>query len=104
MHAGKSNTYTFKHYGKQVTLKPMTDDKIQSDVVLFVRKEKMHKKTPQPRNVKLQEEVQDARSITTHVDSAVQVDDTSVLPVSDQPVEVQPLSGDDVGFVDMAYS
>ena len=48
----------------------MTDDKIQSDVVLIVRKEKVHKTMPQPRTVKLQEEEHDAGSVKTH-DSAV---------------------------------
>ena len=92
MHALRSNTYSFKHDGKQRTLKPMTDDMIQSDVVLIVRKEKVHKTTPLPRRVKLQKEVQDAGSIKTCVESAVQVDDKPDVPVSDQPVEVQPLS------------
>ena len=36
MHTGRYNTYTFVHDGKQRTRKPMTNDKIQSDVVLAV--------------------------------------------------------------------
>jgi hypothetical protein len=35
------------HDGKQQTLKPMHDDQIKSDVVLVVRKEKLHKAKPQ---------------------------------------------------------
>jgi hypothetical protein len=53
-HAGRANTYSFVHDGKQRTLKPMRDDQIKSDVVLVVRKEKLHKAKPQPRLVKLQ--------------------------------------------------
>jgi hypothetical protein len=48
MHAGRSNTYSFVHDGKQRTLKPMRDDQIKSDVVLVVRKEKLHTAKPQP--------------------------------------------------------
>ena len=33
MHVGRSNTYTFVHDGKQRTLKPMTDDTIQTGEV-----------------------------------------------------------------------
>ena len=55
----------------------------------------MHKKTPQPRIVKLQQEVQDAGSIHTHVDLAVQVDDkASGVLVGDQPIDVKLLSGE----------
>jgi hypothetical protein len=46
MHAGRANTYTFVHDGKQRNLKPMADDQIHSDVVLVVRKEKVHNTTP----------------------------------------------------------
>jgi hypothetical protein len=48
MHAGRANTYSFMHDGKQRTLKPMQDDQIKSDVELVVRKEKLHKAKPQP--------------------------------------------------------
>jgi hypothetical protein len=48
MHAGRANTYSFMHDGKQRTLKPMSDDQIKSDVVLVVHKEKLHKAKPQP--------------------------------------------------------
>jgi hypothetical protein len=42
MHAGRANTYTFVHDGEQRILKPMTDDIIKSNVVLVVRKDKVH--------------------------------------------------------------
>jgi hypothetical protein len=45
-HAGRENTYSFMHDGKQRTLKPMRDDQINSDVVLVVRKENLHKAKP----------------------------------------------------------
>jgi hypothetical protein len=48
IHAGRANTYSFMHDGKQRTLKPMRDDQIKSDVVLVVCKEKLHKAKPQP--------------------------------------------------------
>jgi hypothetical protein len=48
MHAGRANTYYFVYDGNQRTLKPMRDDQIKSDVVLVVRKEKLHKAKPQP--------------------------------------------------------
>jgi hypothetical protein len=47
MHARRANTYSFMHDGKQRTLKPMRDDQIKSDIVLVVRKEKLHKDKPQ---------------------------------------------------------
>jgi hypothetical protein len=43
IYAGRANTYSFMHDGKQRTLKPMRDDQIKSDVVLVVCKEKLHK-------------------------------------------------------------
>jgi hypothetical protein len=49
MHAGRANTYSFMHDGQQWTLKPMRADQIKSDVVLVVRKEKLHKAKPQLR-------------------------------------------------------
>jgi hypothetical protein len=54
IHAGRANTYSFVHDGKQRTLKPMRDDQIKSDIVLVVRKEKLHKAKSQPRLAKVQ--------------------------------------------------
>jgi hypothetical protein len=45
-HAGRANTYSFVHDGKQRTLKPMQDDQIKSDVELVVHKEKLRKAKP----------------------------------------------------------
>ena len=42
-HAGRMNTYTFIHDGKQRTLKSMEDELICSDVVLTKREEKSFK-------------------------------------------------------------
>jgi hypothetical protein len=61
IHAGRANTYSFMHDGKQRTLKPMKDDQIKSDVVLVVRK-KLHKAKPQPGLAKVQHEEHDAKS------------------------------------------
>jgi hypothetical protein len=63
IHAGRANTYLFMHDGKQRTLKPMRDDLIKSDVVLVVRKEKLHKAKPQPGLAKVQHEAHDAKSV-----------------------------------------
>ena len=40
MHAGRTNTYTFVHEGKQRVLKPMEDKAIHSNMVLSVCKAK----------------------------------------------------------------
>jgi hypothetical protein len=45
-HAGRANTYSFVHDGKQRTLKPMQDDQIKPDFELLVHKEKLHKAKP----------------------------------------------------------
>jgi hypothetical protein len=82
------------HDGKQRILKPMTDDQIKSDVVLVVRKEKVHKSTPQPMTVKLQTEEHDERSVTSDSVSALPVHDKPVVPVGDKPVDAKPLSGE----------
>jgi hypothetical protein len=91
MHAGRANTYSFVHDGKQRTLKPMRADQIKSDVVLVVRKEKLHKAKPQPRLAKVQHEEHDAKSIDDDNVSAKPIDDKPVALVSDKPVEVKPL-------------
>jgi hypothetical protein len=78
-HAGRANTYSFMHGGKQRTLKPMGDDHIKSDVELVVRKEKLHKP-------KVQQEVHDVPTIDVGVVSAMPVDDKTVL-VGDKPDE-----------------
>jgi hypothetical protein len=78
-HAGRANTYSFMHGGKQRTLKPMGDDHIKSDVELVVRKEKLHKP-------KVQLEVHDVPSIDVGDVSAKPVDDKPVL-VGDKPDE-----------------
>jgi hypothetical protein len=90
MHAGRANTYSFMHDGKQRTLKPMRDDQIKSDVVLVVRKEKLHKAKPQPRLAHVQLEEHDAKSVSGDIVSAKPVDDEPVVLVSDKPVEVKP--------------
>jgi hypothetical protein len=51
------------HDGKQRTLKPMRDEQIKSDVMLVVRKEKLHKAKPQPGLAKVQHEEHDAKSV-----------------------------------------
>jgi hypothetical protein len=53
MHAGRANTYTYMHDGKQRCSSLVRDDQIKSDVVLAVRKENVHKSMPQPRAVNL---------------------------------------------------
>jgi hypothetical protein len=92
MHAGRVNTYTFVHHGKQRTLKPMANDMIKSDVVLVVCKEKVHTTMSQPMMVTLQEGEHDVGSVSTHDISAMLVDDNPVVLVGDKPVEVKPLS------------
>jgi hypothetical protein len=91
MHAGRANTYSFMHDGKQRTLKPMRDDQIKSDVVLVVRKEKLHKAKPQLGLAKVQHEEHDANSVSGDIVSAKPVDDKPVILVSDKPVELKPL-------------
>ncbi|KAM0841708.1 hypothetical protein ACQ4PT_058840 [Festuca glaucescens] len=78
-HAGRANTCSFMHGGKQRTLKPMGDDHIKFDVELVVRKEKLHKP-------KVQHEVHDVPSIDVGDVSAMPVDDKPVL-VGDKPDE-----------------
>jgi hypothetical protein len=78
------------HDGKQRTLMPMMDDHIKSDVVLVVRKEKLHKAKPQPRLAKVQHEEHDGKSISGDIVSAKPVDDKPVVLVSDKTVELQP--------------
>jgi hypothetical protein len=90
MHAGRANTYSFMHDGKQRILKPMRDDQIKSDVVLVVRKEKLHKAQPQPGLAKVQLEKHDAKIISGDIVSAKPIDDKPVVLVSDKPVEVKP--------------
>jgi hypothetical protein len=68
----------------------MRDDQIKSDVVLVVRKEKLHKAKPQPGLAKVQHEEHDAKSIDDDNISAKPVDDKPVVLVSDKPVEVKP--------------
>ena len=89
-HAGRANTYSFVHDGKQQTLKPTKDDQIKSDVELVVHKERLRKARP-PRLAKLQHEEHDAQSDIVDA-SAIPVDDKHIVLVSDKPVEVQPLS------------
>jgi hypothetical protein len=90
MHARRANTYSFMHDGKQRTLKPMRDAHIKSDVVLVVRKEKLHKAKPQPGIAKVQHEEHDVKSIGGDIVLAKPVDDKPVVQVSDKPVEVKP--------------
>src|SRR3954462_12164200 len=80
--------------GKHQTLKPMGDDLIKSDVVLVVRKEKLHKAKPQSSLAKLQPEEHDAKSVSTETDSTMPVDDKPVVLVSDKPAEIKPLISD----------
>jgi hypothetical protein len=90
-HAGRANTYSFVHEGKQWTLKPMQDDQIKSDVELVVHKEKLRKAKPKSRLATLQPEEHDAQSVSVAIVSAMPVDDKPVVLVSDKPVEVKPL-------------
>jgi hypothetical protein len=90
MHAGRANTYSFMHDGKQRTLKPMRDDQIKSDVVLLVRKDKLHKAKPQLGLAKVQHEEHDAKSVIHDIISAKPVDDKPVFLVSDKSAEVKP--------------
>jgi hypothetical protein len=85
-----ANTYSFMYDGKQRTLKPMRDDQIKSDVVLVVRKEKLHKAKPQPGIAKVQHEEHDANSVSGDIVSAKPIDDKPVVLVSDKLVEVKP--------------
>jgi hypothetical protein len=90
IHAGRANTYSFMHDGKQRTLKPMRDDQIKSDVMLVVCKEKLHKAKPQLGLAKVQHEEHDAKSVSGDIVLANPVDDKPFVLVSDKPVEVQP--------------
>jgi hypothetical protein len=90
-HAGRANTYSFMRDGKHRTLNPMRDDQIKSDVVLVVRKEKLHKAKPQPGLAKVQHEEHDTKSVGGDIVSKKPVDDKLVVLVSDKPVEVKPL-------------
>ena len=90
-HAGRANTYSFVHDGKQRTLRPMSDDQIKSDVVLVIQKERLRKAKP-PRLAKLQHEEHATQSVTLDITSAMHVDDKPDVLVSDKPVEVQPLA------------
>ena len=90
-HAGRANTYSFVHDGKQRTLKPMQDDQIKSDVELVVHKEKLRKAKPKSELATPQPEEHDARSVSVDIVSAMPVDDKPVVLVSDKPVEVMPL-------------
>jgi hypothetical protein len=78
------------HDGKQRTLKPMHDDQIKSDVVLVVRKEKLHKDKSQSGLAKVQHEEHDAKSVGGDIVSTKHVDDKPVVLVSDKSVEVKP--------------
>jgi hypothetical protein len=69
----------------------MKEDQIKSDVVLVVRKEKLHKAKPQLGLAKVQHEEHDAKSVSGDIVSAKPIDDTPVVLVSDKPVEVKPL-------------
>jgi hypothetical protein len=89
------------HDGKQWTLKPMRDDQIKSDVMLVVRKEKLHKAKPQPGLAKVQDEEHDAKSVSGDIISATPVDDKPVVLVSDKPVEVKPLIDEREGYYSM---
>jgi hypothetical protein len=89
-HAGRANIYSFMHDGKQRTLKPLQDDQIKSDVVLVVRKEKLHKAKPQPGLARVQLEEHDAKSVSGDIVSAKPIDDKPVVLVSDKLVEVKP--------------
>ena len=90
-HAGRANTYSFMHDGKQQILKPMKDDQIKSDVELVIHQEKLRKAKLKSGLAKLQHEEHDAQSITVDIASAMHVDNKPVL-VSDTPVEVQSLT------------
>jgi hypothetical protein len=91
IHAGRANTDSFMHVGKQRTLKLMRDDQIKYDVILVVRKEKVHKAKPQPGIAKVEHEEHDAKSVSGDIVSAKPVDDKPVVLISDKPVEVKPL-------------
>jgi hypothetical protein len=66
-HAGRANTYSFVHDGKQWTLKPMQDDQIKSDVELVVHKEKLRKAKPKSWLAMLQPEEHDAQSVSVAI-------------------------------------
>jgi hypothetical protein len=88
IHAGRENTYSFVHDGKQRTLKPMQDDQIKSDVEMMVYKEKLHKAKPKSGLATPQREEHDAKSVGGDIVLAKPVDGKPVILVSDKPVEV----------------
>jgi hypothetical protein len=90
-HAGRENTYSFVHDGKQQTLKPMQDYQIKSDVELVVHKEKFCKAKPKSGLATLQPKEHDAWSVSVAIVLAMPIDDKPVVLVSDKPVEVKPL-------------
>jgi hypothetical protein len=90
-HAGRANTYSFVHDGKQWTLKPMQDDQIKSVIELVVHKEKLRKAKPKSGLATPQHEEHDGKSVSGDIVSAKPVDDKLVVLVSDKPVEVKPL-------------
>jgi hypothetical protein len=90
MHAGRANTYSFVHDGKQRTSKPMQDDQIKSDVELVVHKAKLRSAKPKSGLATPQHEEHDANSVSGNIVSAKPVDDKLVVLVSDKPVEVKP--------------
>jgi hypothetical protein len=93
-HAGRANTYSFVHDGKQRILKPMQDNQIKSDVELVVHKEKLRKAKPKSGLATPQHEEHDATSVSGDIVSAKPIDDKPVVLVSDKPVEVKPLIDD----------
>jgi hypothetical protein len=60
----------------------MTNDHIMPDVVLVVRKEKLHKGKQQPRLAKLQHEGHDAKSVSGDIVLAKQLKTPFVCPIS----------------------
>jgi hypothetical protein len=90
-HAGRANSYTFVHDGKQRTLKPMHDDQIKSDVELVVHKEKLHKAKAKSRLATPQSEEHDAQSVSVAIVSAMPLDDKPVVLVIEKKIEVKPL-------------
>jgi hypothetical protein len=72
----------------------MRDDQIKSDIMLVVRKDKLHKSKRQPGLAKVHHEEHDAKSISGDIVSAKPVDDKPVVLFSDRLVEVKPHIGD----------
>jgi hypothetical protein len=90
-HAGRANTYSFMHDGKRLTLKPMQDDHIKSDIELVVHKEKLRKAKPKSGLATPQPQEHDAWSIIIEIISAMPIDDKPVVLVGDKPVGGKPL-------------